>query len=269
MKKNRIVCLLLIVFIVGCRSDSDQSDILSIPRLQISFPEEGKYKISRILILIEGHNRKLLPQEFLIQDNTMEVGLYFAIPIDAKEIRVEAYDENSQLIFDGDTMVSFTDDVPVVISLNPITPMIKLKMINNIVRAGETFGMQVMLRYAEDVFAVAFEIEYNPKFLQVTDVVEGDLWNEKILMISDHEFENHYPGKLNIGITQLESGKIRNSGEIAVVRFWAKQAGQSKIRLLDNNRLRVEKASGKLIDSYESIAEFIDHAEVSVDIKER
>ena len=87
--------------------------------------------------------------------------------------------------------------------------------------------------------------------------------------MSDDEFENNSPGKLNIGITQLESGKINNSGEIAVVRFWAKQAGESKIRLIDNNRLRIEKASGKLIDNYESIAEFIDRAEISIEIKER
>ena len=88
-------------------------------------------------------------------------------------------------------------------------------------------------------------------------------------MISDHEFENRPPGKLNIGITQLESGKIKNSGEIAVVRFWAKQVGESTIRLIDNNRLRIEKANGNLIDNYESIAEFIDRAKISVDIKER
>ena len=269
MKRIWIVCSLLIFLIIGCRSGSDQSDILSIPKFRISFPEEGKSQISRILIFIEGHNRKLLPQEFLVKENMMEVGLDFTIPIDAEEIRVEAYDKDNQLIFDGDAEVSFTNNVPLDINLSPIMPMIKLKMISNVVSAGETFGIQVLLRYAEDVFAVAFEIEYDPEFLQVTDVVEGELWNDKILMISDHEFENRPPGKLNIGITQLESGKIKNSGEIAVVRFWAKQVGESTIRLIDNNRLRIEKANGNLIDNYESIAEFIDRAKISVDIKER
>ena len=269
MKRIWIACLMLIFWIIGCGSSSDQSDILSIPQFRISLPEEGKSQISRILVFIEGHNRKLLPQEFLVKNNVMEFGIDFTIPIDTEEIRVEAYDKDNQLIFDGETKVSFTNNMPVNINLNPIMPMIKLKMISNVVSAGETFGIQVLLRYAEDVFAVAFELEYDPEFLQVTDVVEGKLWDEKFLMISDHEFENNSPGKLNIGITQLESGKINNSGEIAVVRFWAKQAGESKIRLIDNNRLRIEKASGKLIDNYESIAEFIDHAEISIEIKER
>ena len=269
MKRIWIVCSLLIFLIIGCRSDSDQSDILSIPKFRISFPEEGKSQISRILIFIEGHNRKLLPQEFLVKEDMMEVGLDFTIPFDAEEIRVEAYDKDNQLIFDGEAEVSFTNNVPLDINLSPIMPMIKLKMISNVVSAGETFGIQVLLRYAEDVFAVAFEIEYDPEFLQVTDVVGGELWNDKILMISDHEFESRPPGKLNIGITQLESGKIKNSGEIAVVRFWAKQVGESTIRLIDNNRLRIEKANGKLIDNYESIAEFIDQAKISVEIKER
>ena len=267
MKRIWIVYLLLIVFIIGCRLDPDQSDIISIPQIRISLPEDGKSQISRILVFIEGSGRKLLPQEFLIKDNITEVFLDFAIPIDAEEIRVEAYDKDNQLIFDGDAGVSFTDKIPIDINLDPIMPMIRLKMIGNIVRVGETFGIQVLLRYAEDVFAVAFEIEYDPKFLQVTDVIEGKLWDDKILMISDYEFENHPPGKLNIGITQLESGKIKNSGEIAVVRFWAKQVGESKIRLLGNNRLRVEKANGKLIDNYESIAELIDRAEISLEIK--
>ena len=75
MKRIWIVCSLLIFLIIGCRSDSDQSDILSIPKFRISFPEEGKSQISRILIFIEGHNRKLLPQEFLVKEDMMEVGL--------------------------------------------------------------------------------------------------------------------------------------------------------------------------------------------------
>ena len=93
MKRIWIVCSLLIFLIIGCRSDSDQSDILSIPKFRISFPEEGKSQISRILIFIEGHNRKLLPQEFLVKEDMMEVGLDFTIPIDAEEIRVDAYDK--------------------------------------------------------------------------------------------------------------------------------------------------------------------------------
>ena len=239
------------------------------PRLQLVFAPgtQEPLNITRVRVIFDDSQRNVPPQEFSVEAGTTEIDLDLVVPTDAQRIRIEAFEPGvPEPAFTGESSVSLDETSAIVtIRLDPTTTLIKFSPSKSEMRVGEIFDLEIELRQVVNLFAITFELAVDETSLEVVEVTAGNFWEGEILILADHQFAGRQPGRLNIGITRTGTPQeLSSSGVIAIVRFQAKQAGETRLQLLNNSKLSIQQLDGSPVEGFGDLIRFLSRADTSL-----
>jgi len=119
---------------------------------------------------------------------------------------------------------------------------------------GETFTVQVRIDNGSNVFAIPFDINYDPNILEVTGLREGAYLKKGGGQTTFLNSIDKARGKITVGLTRLgRIGGVSGSGSIMSVEFKALRRGTGSLSFTNGrpmdaglNALPVEFASGRI-----------------------
>ncbi|MCZ6676957.1 MAG: cohesin domain-containing protein [Candidatus Poribacteria bacterium] len=253
----------------GCDEHAGPATVPVPPSLQVVFAPATQEppNVTRLRVMVEGSQRDVPSQAFHVEAGTTEIDLDLVVPIDATRIRIEAFEAgSSEPAFAGESSAVFNETLSTItIQLDPTTTLLKFNPAQSEIHVEEAFDLEIELKRAENLFAVTFELAFDETLLEVTEVRSGDFWEGSTLIIADHNFAERTPGRLNIGITRVGTSEgLSTSGIIAVIRFRARQSGEGRIQLLNNNKLSLQQPDGSPVHGFADLIRFLSRAETSV-----
>ena len=253
----------------GCDEDRDFMTAAVPPRLQLVFAPgtQEPLDITRVCVIFDDGQRNVPQQEFSVKAGTTEIDLDLVVPTDAHRIRIEAFKPGvPEPAFTGESSVSLEEISAIVtIRLAPTTALIKFRPSKSEIRAGEIFDLEIELRQVANLFAITFELAVDETSLEVVEVTAGNFWEGEILILADHQFARRQPGRLNIGITRTGTPQeLSGSGVIGIVHFQAKQAGETRLQLLNNSKLSIQQLDGSPVEGFGDLIRFLRRADTSL-----
>ena len=266
--------LAISVCFISCGEFSGDVTAPMTPALQLIFAPsvQDVTNITRLRVTLVGSRREVLQQEFDVGAGETSTTLNLVVPTDATRIQVEAFETgNPEPAFIGDASIVLAEtSSSITVQLDPATTVLRLEPSAREILVDDAFDLAVALKRVENLFAMTVEIAFDDALLEVTGVEVGGFWTGETLLIADHDLEGRAPGRLNIGVTRVGAlTGLSGSGTIVVVQFRAKQAGEGRIRVLNNSKLSLQQPDGRPINRFEDLIRFLGRGDPLVTIAPR
>lgn len=252
--------------ILGCGGE----DSLVAPRINLSFaPGASPQNVTRVKITITAEDFDPITREFEVTSDGKQIeGSPLIPPGKNRRFFVEAFN-GDVLVLSGEQIVDILAEQPVVtILLDPVTVTMKFIPDKKLVKVGEIFVIDLVIKNAVELFAMTCELEFDENLLEPVKVETGALFGRDVLLLEDSNNRQRPQNRLSIGIT-LKSPQqgITESGVAARITFEAKKTGNTLIRVAPDETLSLQTPDGGPVADFQQMVNFIGGALCSVEIE--
>ena len=244
-----ISLLAFAMFLSGCSSTTEPDFLMPVRVASVlDYFNESQTKVDRVEMTVSAEDLGSETQEVELVNGKVDLELEIK-PGRDRTIRLDAYDADGLLLYSGEETVDvgLGEEVTIEIKMEPQVLMIKVDPIYQRVDPNSDLvnSFQIYVYNVEDLFGVAFRINYDSSIIAPYDIEYHDFLGDDLMTLS--KFEKDYVG---VGMTNKRgSAQVEGSGLLATILFDPVAEGETVLEI-DTQTVALRTASGFNIPNF-------------------